>query len=42
MLVRKVEAQGLQQMKMLARPGHRHIEQPAFLVDLRSARRDDG
>src|SRR6516162_5142412 len=33
-LVRKVETQRLQQMKMLARPGHRHIEEPALLVDL--------
>ena len=33
-LVRKVEAQRLQQVKMLARPSHRHIEEPALLVDL--------
>ena len=33
-LVRKVEAQRLQQMKMLARSCHRHIEKPALLVDL--------
>ena len=33
-LVRKVETQRLQQMKMLARPGHRHIEEPPLLVDL--------
>ena len=33
-LVSKVEAQRLQQMKMLARPGHRHIEEPPLLVDL--------
>src|SRR4029077_1820488 len=33
-LVRKVEAQRLQQMKMLARSGYRHIEKPALLVDL--------
>src|SRR5271165_1931301 len=33
-LMCKVEAQRLQQMKMLARPSHRHIEEPALLVDL--------
>src|SRR5271169_7079666 len=33
-LVRKVETQRLQQMKMLARPGHRYIEEPALLIDL--------
>src|SRR5271165_6638050 len=33
-LMRKVELPRLQQMKMLARPGHRHIEEPALLVDL--------
>ena len=33
-LVRKVEAQRLQQMKMLARSGYRHIAKPALLVDL--------
>ena len=33
-LVRKVEAQRLQQMKMLARSGYRHIKKPALLVDL--------
>jgi hypothetical protein len=30
----KPAAPRLQQMKMLARPGHRHIEEPALLVDL--------
>src|SRR6516164_11739018 len=34
MLVRKVETQRLQQIKMLPRPGHRHIEEPPLLVDL--------
>src|SRR4029077_1020322 len=33
-LVRKVEAPRLQQMKMLARSCHRYIEKPALLVDL--------
>ena len=33
-LVRKVETQRLQQVKMLARPSHRYIEEPALLVDL--------
>src|SRR6266481_4398663 len=33
-LVRKVEPPRLQQMKMLARSCHRHIEKPALLVDL--------
>ena len=33
-LVRKVETPRLQQMKMLARSCHRHIEKPALLVDL--------
>src|SRR5271170_4433542 len=34
MLVHKVEPQRLQQMKMFACPGHRHIKEPALLVDL--------
>src|SRR5271166_1021135 len=33
-LVRQVETERLQQMKMLAYPGHRHIEEPVLLVDL--------
>jgi hypothetical protein len=33
-LVRKVETQRLQQMQMLACPGHRHIKKSALLVDL--------
>jgi hypothetical protein len=33
-LVRNVETQRLQQVKMLARPSHRYIEEPALLVDL--------
>jgi hypothetical protein len=30
--VRKVETQRLQQMQMLAYPGHRHIEEPGWFL----------